>query len=72
MQPLPARPFEVDFRPLCACGARLGLHRFPDDACPNPRWRCGNGQPQWLQGEFVSASLLASTADQMAMQGRTG
>lgn len=35
---------------LCAaCGLRFGRHRWKDDACPNPDWKAGNGQPQWRQ-----------------------
>lgn len=37
----------------CACGSRYGLHRWRDLACPNPKWRCGNGQRQWLMGGYV-------------------
>lgn len=37
----------------CAgCGQRLGKHRYGDDACPNPNWRAGNGQAQWLTTSY--------------------
>lgn len=32
------------------CGARLGLHRYGDDACPNIHWKPGNWQPQYREG----------------------
>lgn len=40
---------------ICICGRRLGQHRYGDDACPNPAWRCANGQPQWLLSTFRKA-----------------
>lgn len=33
---------------LCQCGLRYGMHRVGDYACPNPKWRPGNGEPQWM------------------------
>ena len=45
-------PFGVQ----CVCGKRLGQHRYGDCACPNPRWRTGNGQPQWLERSFYRAN----------------
>lgn len=51
------------FSLLCACGKRLGLHRFGDNACPNPRWRGGNGQPQWLQSYFSLPAGAYSEGD---------
>lgn len=44
----------------CECGGRLGQHRFGDEACPNPKWRCGNGQPQWLQRFYVRMQRAAA------------
>jgi len=41
----------------CVCGKRSGQHRWGDNACPNPRWRTGNGQPQWLERSFYRASI---------------
>ena len=42
---------------LCVCGKWPGQHRWGDNACPNPRWRTGNGQPQWLERTFYRASI---------------
>lgn len=36
----------------CTCGHYPGRHRWGDNACPNPRWRAGNGQQQWLQNTY--------------------
>lgn len=36
----------------CTCGHFPGRHRWGDNACPNPLWRCGNGKPQWLQVSY--------------------
>lgn len=44
----------------CRCGARRGLHRWPDEACPNRLWKTGNGQPQWLQITFQLRTLQPS------------
>lgn len=39
------------FGSMCfACGYRLGLHRWGDNACPNRHWQTGNGHPQWREG----------------------
>jgi hypothetical protein len=44
---------ELFARECSACGRRFGLHRAPDNACPNPKWKPGNGEPQWrLQQKF--------------------
>jgi hypothetical protein len=32
---------------LCGCGKRRGLHRYGDEACPNPAWKPCNGQPEF-------------------------
>jgi hypothetical protein len=42
-----ASPFLVDGSEPCYCGKRRGLHRYGDECCPNPRWKCGNGEDQW-------------------------
>ncbi len=35
-------------RSIClVCFRRQGMHRFGNNACPNPAWRVGNGEPQW-------------------------
>lgn len=36
----------------CICGLRYGMHRVKDYACPNPAWKPGNGQLQWLPVKF--------------------
>lgn len=41
-----------DMSVLCVCGARRGLHRHGDDACPNRYWRAGNGESQWRDQRF--------------------
>lgn len=44
----PIKPFATMHGLICKCGVRLGLHRFGDDRCPNPKWQCGSGRPQWM------------------------
>jgi hypothetical protein len=48
----PSPIFHLEIKPpmsaLCKCGARYGMHRVKDYACPHPNWRPGNGLPQWL------------------------
>lgn len=39
--------------PRCVCGHWPGRHRWGDNACPNPKWRCGNGQAQWLTQTYA-------------------
>ena len=55
----PAPIFHSDAKPPmsaeCRCGLRYGMHRINDYACPNPNWRPGNGQPQWLASKFKRA-----------------
>jgi hypothetical protein len=41
----------------CVCARPAGHHRWQDYACPNPAWRCGNGQPQWLTRTYEMAPL---------------
>jgi hypothetical protein len=45
----------------CLCGERFGRHRWETLACPNPGWKVGNGQPQWLTCgfQFRDASTYA-------------
>jgi hypothetical protein len=51
----------VDGSELCYCGKRRGQHRYMDECCPNPRWECGNGQPQWWEHRrFVALPQLDS------------
>lgn len=40
------------------CGQRLGKHRYGDDACPNVRWKAGNGQSQWLTTTYREAGEI--------------
>ena len=40
---------------LCLCGQRYGMHRVGNYLCPNPAWKPGNGQAQWLVGKFERA-----------------
>ena len=41
----------------CAfCGLRYGMHKVHTLTCPNPTWRPGNGQPQWLVKKFKPAT----------------
>lgn len=40
----PAHPMDAP----CTCGRRYGMHRVNDYACPNPGWKPGNGQEQWM------------------------
>jgi hypothetical protein len=47
----------VDGTELCHCGQRRGLHRYGDECCPNPRWKCGNGEPQWWAHRRFTASF---------------
>lgn len=37
---------------LCLCGRRYGMHRVGNYLCPNPEWKPGNGQAQWLTCKF--------------------
>lgn len=46
----------IPYAALCACGQRYGMHRMADFACPNQRWRPGNGAPQWLAETFQRAN----------------
>lgn len=39
----------------CECGLRYGQHRVGNFACPNPAWKPGNGQAQWLADVFRRA-----------------
>ena len=52
------RPIPMDAK-CAACGRRNGMHRVNTFQCPNPAWRTGNGQPQWLTGTFTEAPLTA-------------
>jgi len=38
---------------LCECGRRRGMHRWGDEACPNPAWRPGNGSAQFIARAFT-------------------
>jgi hypothetical protein len=60
--PLPPKPHHVlvghvapNMDTLCECGARFGMHRVNDHACPNDAWRPGNGKPQWLTRKWERA-----------------
>jgi hypothetical protein len=44
-----------DYRDPCQCGKRRGLHRYGNEACPNPAWRVGNGEPHWLMTRYKRA-----------------
>jgi hypothetical protein len=48
---IPAWQEQHPMHDLCTCGRRRGLHRFGDERCPNPHWRPGNGQPQFVPDE---------------------
>jgi hypothetical protein len=37
----------------CRCGRRRGMHRWGDEACPNPNWRPGNGSAQFVARCFA-------------------
>ncbi len=39
----------------CVCGLRYGMHRVGDYACPNQKWRPGNGKLQWMLEKWVRA-----------------
>lgn len=41
----------------CVCGRRRGQHRYGDEKCPNPKWKVGNGQPQWLDWERYTPTI---------------
>jgi len=43
----------IPYDRLCSCGARYGMHRVGDFGCPNPKWTCGNGQPQWSAAKWM-------------------
>lgn len=53
LPPLEKLPPEANYRQLCACGLRRGLHRYATEHCPNPQWKAGNGQLQWLEATFT-------------------
>lgn len=40
---------DPNWRQMCACNARRGLHRWGDEACPDPSWRPGNGKKQFFE-----------------------
>lgn len=48
------RPRQEAEGPRCICGKWPGQHRWGDNACPNPAWKCGNGRPQWLHATYKS------------------
>lgn len=41
---------------MCVCGTRYGEHRVNDFRCRNPKWSCGNGEPQWGESVFARAA----------------
>lgn len=44
---------------LCVCcRRRRGLHRVMTEACPNPNWRVGNDQAQFLASTFTRGAVL--------------
>jgi hypothetical protein len=38
----------------CICGARLGLHRWGTNQCPNPAWRPCSGRSEWREEVFCA------------------
>lgn len=61
-RPAPVKPAAIrlpvvpPMAALCMCGARRGMHRVNDERCPNPQWRLGNGEAQWMPTQtFVRA-----------------
>lgn len=47
----------VGMHTLCECGRRRGMHRYGDEACPNPHWSTGNGQGQFLRDRYFRLPL---------------
>lgn len=60
----------VDAEPLCACGYRRGLHRYADEACPDPQWKPGNGRRCWLTRTYRPAPT--DETEDRAVAPRTG
>lgn len=55
-----------DFHPFdeaCYCGKHRGMHRYGDECCPNPKWKCGNGEPQWWAGRVFTPWPRAQLPD---------
>lgn len=49
--------------PVCRiCHQPLGKHRWGDDACPNMKWKVGNGQDQWSESTFTEITHLLEAA----------
>jgi hypothetical protein len=44
-------------QPCACCRRRRGLHRWGDEACPDPRWRPGNGMSQFLAAATFRSRL---------------
>jgi hypothetical protein len=55
-RPVLGQAFLPTFDTLCECGARYGMHRVNDYACPSQEWLPGNGKPQWLTKSWKRAS----------------
>lgn len=50
---LEKREPDPNFTQRCEiCGYRRGLHRWRSEECPNPLWRAGNGQQQFIMRTF--------------------
>lgn len=55
-QPEVMRNIRPPMDAMCVCGTRYGEHRVNTLQCRNPKWSCGNGEPQWGESVFARAA----------------